>query len=42
MTETALKMEELHSNAKYAQPGTVVLDVRSRAEYGRGHVPGEP
>jgi putative membrane protein len=33
-------MEELHTNAKYRQPGSLVLDVRTRAQYRRGHVPG--
>jgi putative membrane protein len=33
-------MEELHTNDKYRQHGVLVLDVRTQAEYRRGHVPG--
>lgn len=40
MARAAIRMEELHSHGKYAQPGKLVLDVRSRAEYRQGHVPG--
>jgi rhodanese-related sulfurtransferase/uncharacterized membrane protein YagU involved in acid resistance len=40
MPAAAIRMEELHPNRKYSQPGNLVLDVRSRAEYRRGHVPG--
>jgi rhodanese-related sulfurtransferase len=40
MAHATIRMEELHANEKYAQPGKLVLDVRSRPEYRRGHVPG--
>lgn len=40
MAHPTMRMEELHANAKYRQPGKLVLDVRSPAEYRRGHVPG--
>lgn len=40
MVNAAIRMEELHSNAKYRQPGKLVLDVRSRPEYRRAHIPG--
>jgi rhodanese-related sulfurtransferase len=33
-------MNDLYSDGRYRQPGKLVLDVRSRVEYGRGHVPG--
>jgi rhodanese-related sulfurtransferase/uncharacterized membrane protein YagU involved in acid resistance len=40
MVIPAIRMGELHVNGKYRQPGKLVLDVRSRTEYRRGHVPG--
>jgi rhodanese-related sulfurtransferase len=35
-----MRMHELHDAGLYRDPGALVLDVRSRAEYRRAHVPG--
>jgi rhodanese-related sulfurtransferase/uncharacterized membrane protein YagU involved in acid resistance len=40
VADSSIRMEDLHSNAKYREPSHLVLDVRSRTEYRRGHVPG--
>ena len=40
MAYRAIRMEDLHAGKKHRQPGNLVLDVRSAAEYRRGHVPG--
>ncbi|HJU19221.1 MAG TPA: DUF1440 domain-containing protein [Stellaceae bacterium] len=40
MAHPSVRMEELHSSAKYREVGNLVLDVRSPPEYRRGHIPG--
>ena len=40
MARRLMRMEALHYGARYREPGHLVLDVRTRGEYRRGHVPG--
>ena len=40
MARRLMRMEALHYGARYREPGHLVLDVRSRGEHRRGHVPG--